>query len=493
MWGAGGLSAAIAALGTGLLVSAPAAHGVPSPGVGSSYAQSIQDTPKDGSLSVGAVLGEALAGHTNGVARAQSQGLDETAIGASLQAYNCGQAPSPSQLSLVSQPLQTETGQPGADQGVTEDPTTGLSTEGSNQLVPPTFGSTEFVRATGTPYGEADTSYGSLSAPGMPFSASGLHSRAWSGIVDGQRVAAATEDIKTISLGGGAVVLNGLHWEAMYPSGGTATPSASFSIGALTIQGTSAPTSNPTSALTAANAILGQLGLQLGVPTVSSQQGIIAMTPLELDVVPNSTRDGIIDPVTTQVSPVAIPVEHGLTDGFSPQEPAQLQQQLCQSDNVITTGDIAIASINGGGSYVTSFGGVDATSGDAPSNPFNLSLPAFGLGSAQTQFIPGTAGTPGRVGGASSTPSGGSAAGAAPSTPLGSAGPAGGSPSPTANSSGGGPTRNVNLAAAGTSPGGPLLGIGLGGLGALLLLGEGDRRLMRRAQRGRARFDTFEE
>src|SRR5438270_12238525 len=56
-----------------------------SPGIGSSYAQSLQVTPHEGSLAVGVVLGEALAGHTNGVARAQSQGEDLGSIGLALE------------------------------------------------------------------------------------------------------------------------------------------------------------------------------------------------------------------------------------------------------------------------------------------------------------------------------------------------------------------------------------------------------------------------
>ena len=60
------------------------------PGQGSSSAQLLQVTPHEGSLAVGAVMGEALAGHTANYARAQSQGLDLGAIGAALKGYNCG-------------------------------------------------------------------------------------------------------------------------------------------------------------------------------------------------------------------------------------------------------------------------------------------------------------------------------------------------------------------------------------------------------------------
>jgi hypothetical protein len=41
------------------------AGAAPAPGQGLSSAQSLYVTPKEGSLAVGVVLGEALAGHTN--------------------------------------------------------------------------------------------------------------------------------------------------------------------------------------------------------------------------------------------------------------------------------------------------------------------------------------------------------------------------------------------------------------------------------------------
>jgi hypothetical protein len=498
MWGAGGISAAVAVTG-GFLLGAPPARASITPGVGSSYAQSIQDTPKDGSLAVGAVLGEAIAGHTNGVARAQSQGLDETAIGTSLQAYNCGTAPSASQLSLVPQPLQAETGEPGAAQGFTDTPTTGANSESSSQLVPPTFGSTEFAQANAVPYGEADTSYASVAVPGAVFTVSGTESKAWSGLVDGRREAGATEDIKSLDLVSGLVQLNGLHWEVVYPSGGSTPPSASFTIGRMLVNGAPVPTGNPASALATANAVLGPLGLQLSVPTVTDQQGVESVGALQVNVVPNSTRDGALDPAVTGLQPITQQVDGGLENGFGPGEPSNVTQALCQSDTPITVADIAIASVDGAGSYVTSFGGVDASSGTAPVNPYDLNLQSFGSSPGSTDYIAGTPaipGTPSATG--SSGPSGASVPVGGTGTPVLSTTTAGvgaaktASAAPAAPSEGGSIQPAQNIAATGTSPGGPLLGIGLGGLGALLLLAEGDRRMMRRAQRG-GRFEDFED
>ena len=474
-WVVGGISAIVAASGATLLASGSARADV-SPGVGTAYGQAFQDTPKEGSLEVGFVLAEAIAGHTNYVARAQSQSVDLTSIGANLKNYNCGSAPTAFQLGLVPEPLQVETGQPGAAQGQTVSPTDGLTTEGQSQPVPPSWGGTEYGQATTAPYGEADTSYADVNVPGNPFEISGMKSKAFSGLVDGKREAGATVDIASLRLVAGTVNFSNLHWEVLYPSGGSTHPSGSFSIGHLTISGSTVPTTDPSAALSAANTALSALGMQLVPPGVSSAQGVEFVSPLQINVVPNSTRDTILDAVVNGTHPVVAPVLNGLENGFSPSEPPNLVQELCQTDTPITIADIAVAGVDGAGSYTTALGGVDATSGSAPVNPYNLNLPTLGS-SGTSQLIPGTPAVPGTPGSAASSGSGGVA-----SLPTSLASPGTGSPSAPVSSSG------QTLASAGHAAAGPLLGIGLGGLAGLLLLAEGDRRLMRRAQQGQDQF-----
>src|SRR5437660_3712916 len=212
-------SAAMVAMGVLGVGAGSPADAETSPGIGSSYAQSLQVTPHEGSLAVGVVLGEALAGHTNYVARAQSQGEDLGSVGLSMQGYTCGQPPNPTVVALVPNPLQAETPASGGVEDKTQDPSTGAQ-QTSPSSFPPSFASTEHVLTNGTPYGEADTSYGLLDASGA-FKISGMASKAWSGLVDGNRVAAATSDIGTLDIAMGAVVIKGLHWEVAYPSGGS--------------------------------------------------------------------------------------------------------------------------------------------------------------------------------------------------------------------------------------------------------------------------------
>jgi hypothetical protein len=456
-------SGALVLAGLGVGPGSPAGAD-PAPGIGSSYAQSLQVTPHEGSLAVGVVLGEALAGHTNKVARAQSQGEDLGSIGLALEGYNCGQQPSPQQVALIPQALQTETGDPGADKGKTLQPTDGAS-KASPTSWPPSWGSTEHVVANDAPYGEADTSYGLID--GGAFKVAGMASKAWSGVVDGKRVAGATADIGSIDLVMGQVVLKKLHWETSFPSGGGGQPSGAFSIGQLVIGGNPVPTADPSAALAAANKALGTLGIELDPPTVSQVQGVEFVSPLQIQVVPNDARDKILLAAIVPAQGAEHPVAKGLEEGFSPSEPQQIVQILCQSDTPITVADITIASIDGGGYFSAGLGGVNATSGELPANEFNLApfAPSSIAGSSSlvggTQAVPGVAGTAGQ---AAALPTQGPAAveGASIARPAPS-------------------TRARRAAAIGHGASGPLLAIGLGGLALLGLLIEGDRRVLRRA------------
>ena len=103
---------------------------------------------------------------------------------------------------------------------------------------------------------------------------------------------------------------------------------------------------------------------------------------------------------------------------------------------------------------------MNATSGDAPVNKFDLTqfTPSSSLGSSQlvgaTPAVPAVAGTP-------ATPPAGAVLG-------------------TTQTQGSGPRAAKVVAAVRHEASGPLLAIGLGGLGLLALLAEGDRRVLRR-------------
>jgi len=483
-WAIGLASSALLCAGVAAFGWSGTAKADTSPGQGSSYAQSFQVTPHEGSLAVGAVFGEALAGHTNTFARAQSQGLDLGAVGESMRGYNCGSPPQQPIYDAVPEALQTETGAQGADQGQTQGPAKS------------DYFSNEFVLANGNPYGEADTSFaGPIADPSNGFVVSGLHTKSWSGQVNGVNVAGAASDIKSLDLGGGAVHLDGLHWAAVYPTGGQ--PTGLFTVGNAVIGGNAVPNPADLSALgSAINQALAAIGIQVNLPQGTVVQGIQFVTPLEIAWVPSPARDQLLTTGVNAAQPPYYQITNGLENGFSSSQPPfnalgqaetgpngqQLAAALCQSDTPITVLDITVASFDGGGYFNTALGGVNATSSVLPANSYNLA--ALGFGSLNTpgssQLLAGTAGLAGSAGSLGSLGSSGT-----PGSSPGGSGPGSGSGSnPTGSSSASalGPLQNVAAS-------GPLLGSGLAGLGLLALLVEADRRKMRSAQR----TITFEE
>jgi len=469
--GIGAFAAASAALLTagvaGFLGAGPAAAD-DAMTQGSSSAQSMWVGPHEGSLAVGALFGVALAGNTGESSKAQSEGVDLGAVGESMETDNCGQAPAAAQF--VPQPLIVESGEPGASQGITQGPSQS------------DYGANEYGQADNTPYAEADTTYGGpLADPTDAVSVSGMHSKAWSGVVNGVDEAGASSDIASISLGGGAVVLDGLDWTSVSPTNGGGQQSGSFTIGKAVIDGTSIPTTDLSTLSTAVNQVLGTLGLLVNFPLPTVEEGIEFVNPLQIEVVPNSTRDSVEDPVIVAADPTYYQIANGAENGFSSdsspynnlgqaesnQAGEQIAAALCQSDTPITVADVAIASLDGGGYFSVELGGANSSDGALAANPY---LNALGLGSfgslspGSSTLTAGTLGSPGTAGSLSgATPAGLGAKSSVPSEQL--------------------PAQAARARLTGFSAGGPLLGAGLGALALLAGLIEGDRRLMRRAQR----------
>ncbi|HEY2427868.1 MAG TPA: hypothetical protein VGI06_02980, partial [Acidimicrobiales bacterium] len=322
------------------------------PGQGSAAAFTAAVIPRAGSLAIGVTFGEALAGHQNGTAKAQSQALDLGAIGTSLTGYNCGsRALRPDQLP---EPLIVETGEPGASKGVTQTDVGGAFSK--------------FGLATTAPYSQAITTTAPFGIAGVIDVGPGV-SKSWSGMVNGQRQAGASTDIASVTLPGG-VVLSALHWESIYQSTGSPQHTATFTIGKATLGGAALPTNNPTQTLTQVNTVLDLVGLQLKVPTAHLTSGTLYEDPLQINVVPNSTRDSALNTVLSGIEPIRQQVFAAALKAF------------CQSDTAITVADVAIAAISGGGSMNISLGGVQASSGTVAGNQYNLGLatPQLGAG-----------------------------------------------------------------------------------------------------------------
>jgi hypothetical protein len=467
----------IAAVATWTIAGAVNAATPVVPGEGNAATQTIAVIPKAGQLSIGVTLGESFAGHTNEEAKAQSQAIDLGAIGTSLSSINCNAAPTVPANELP-QPVEAETGVGNSAQGISE------AGDGSAVGSLDSAGFNRYAQATDAPYGKAVTSSGPISLAGVA-SIGGGTATSWSGIVNGEREAGATSYVSGITLPGG-ISLSGLSWSVLDESTGPKTVTGSFSIAGASIAGVPIPTNDPSSTLAQLNSVLEPLGEQLSPPDVHFTSGIEYVDPLELSVIPNATRDGLLNTILTGIQPVREDVFNALL------------QTVCQTDTAITVLDVALASISGGGTLNIILGGAQANSGLVPAGGFTL----------------GGAGAPSLGGGSGGSPSLGQSSSGSPdlggsddssSSSLGSPDPTAGDsgsaalPAATPDDSGSAITttgsRGTTLGPVSKASdvkgkrGGALATVGLCGLGLIGLLAEGDRRKMRKAQRS----VTFED
>lgn len=422
-------------------------------GTGSAFAQSVRIDPVAGGLSFGIGVGESLAGHQNTVATSESRAASLGVIGVTLAAPGCSGGDPTLPKEQQPQPVRTDSSTEGADAGFTsQDP-----------IVP---GVDRTVRATTAPFAETTTESQGLDIPGV-LTVGPTIARATSGVFGDYREATASTDIASISIGG-AITINGLHWEAFHRTGSREEVGGSFSIGSMTGPlGVPIPTGDAVAALTQANQVLELLGFRIEPPSyhldTTSTATLATVDPLAIALVPAPLRDQLVQPVLSGLQAVRDPLFQGLIDAS------------CQFATPITVLDILLNATGPGGQLSIDLGGVQASSsaislfsglGQLPPLP-PLAPASTGSGtSGGATTGGGTAARP-SAGGAAA-PSGGSTAGA----------------SPAASSSGSDtPIDDAVAAVAEGERGGKMLAVGGGGLLALLAAADGDRRKMRRAQR----------
>lgn len=430
-----------AGLATGPAGSPAAAQAGDAPGQGSAYAQTTKVDPRVGSLSLGITFGQALAGHQNSVAQAQSQAGNLGQIGGTLAAEGCDGGDPTLPKESQPQPIRIDSREEGAAEGRSEPDLNG--------------GATRFVRATPAPFAEAITETAPMTVAEQ-IKVGGGRATSTSGLVEGARVATAVSDVSGIDVAG-VVQLTGLRWEAIYQSGATPSVRGTFSIASASIAGQPVPTDDPTATIAQANAVLEPLGFRFEAPTVHEDAGILFIDPMTIRVVPSPTRDAVTGGVLGTVQPG----REALID--------LLLEADCSASGATTILDVVLGSITGAGSLGLELGGVQATSGEIKQNPF-----ALGRVNLTSRL-----GTP--APGATALGTAGGGAGSAPS--LDGSSPAGGSPAATAGSP---PAPTTAALASGRlegERGGALAGVGLGGLLLAAALAEADRRKMRRAQR----------
>lgn len=436
-----GAAAALTVAVTDPGAAAPSASSQTAPfnkGTGTAQANSIQVDPVAGGLSFGVGIGQALAGHQNTVGQAESRAFDLGVIGVTLAGEGCDGGDPTLPNSSQPQPERISSADEGSEQGKTS----GESFAGG-QI-------SKSVRATDDPMAEAITVAAPFEIPGV-LRVGATRALARSRVLaNGVREATAISEIGDLSLGGDALKIAGLRWEAIHRTGAVNETIGKFTVEALTVAGLPVPVGD----LTQLNAVLNPLGFTLRPPrtrTVDTSGGtIVVVDPISIAVIPNPTRDALLGDILAGIQAVREPLVDALIDAD------------CGNATYVTVLDVVISSITGGGTLSVSLGGVRASTAALKLFEGLGQLPPLPPLPPALPPTPALSGLPGRP--------------AVPGTP-GARVP--GSNTPAAEDSG--PIERV--VDTDGERGGAMAMVGAGGLLLLLAVAEADRRKMRSAQR----------
>lgn len=422
----------------------------PSFGVGSGRASAkyVKVGPSRGSLSLAPTVGLALSDFLNTRGRGDVRTVDFAALEDSIPVEVRDQMPT----------LKVESTDEGAEDGKT-------TTLGTPAEVPVGVAAAELNAAAGpAPFGRSSFTTAPIDL-GVVRIAGGT-AAATSGIVDGTvREAVGRVRIGSVDIGDGALLLEGLQWEAVHRSGSTSVEEGRFTVGSVSVAGQrfAAPdgAEQPLAdAIAAAAPLLQPLGLQIELPRARIEGGMVEMTPLRIRVA-GSEAGRVVGPVLEG----AQPARDALIDG--------IRGATEDADAVILLTDVALGVLAGGSTLDLELGGVTAQTAE-PAERFSFGAGGFDLSAGGTASIGGGGARPPASLGSSSSPV--PALGKAPA-PVGASTPAGTSSVDVAAPA----IAPVKSSSSGSGPAGPLLPIGLATAGLALAAGTVDyQRLLRR-------------
>jgi len=423
-------------------------------GSGRASAKYLKVGPSRGSLSLSPTVGLALSDFLNTRGRGDVRTADFAALEDSVPAEVRAQLPT----------LKVESTEEGAEDGKT----TSLGTPAE---VPVGISAATLDAAAGpAPFGRSSFSTAPIDLEVVRVA--GGTAAASSGIVDGTiREAIGRVRIGSVDIGGGALVLEGLQWEAVHRSGSASEAVGRFTVGSVTVAGQrfAAPdgAEQPLAdAITAAAPVLTPLGLQVDLPRSRVEDGFVEMSPLRIRVA-GSEVGKLVGPVVEAGQPARDAVVDGIRGATE------------DADAALLLGDVALGVLAGGSRLDIEIGGVTAQTAE-PAKRF-----AFGAGSGGFDLSGGGTSTAG-TSSALPRPSLGASGSAAPTpgkAPTSASAPATASAPAAASSDdvAAPATAPVGSSSSGSGPAGPLLPIGLATAGLAIGAGTVDyRRLLRR-------------
>jgi hypothetical protein len=420
-------------------------------GSGRASARYLKVGPSRGSLALAPTVGLALSDFLNTRGRGDVRTADFAALEDSL----------PPELVEALPTVKVESTDEGSEDGKT-------ATLGTPAEVPVGLSAVTLQASAGTaPYGRS--SFETAPVELEVLAVSGGTAEAFSGVVEGNvREAVGTVEIGKVDIGGGALVLEGVRWEAVHRSGAASAEQGTFTVGAVSVagqrfgapEGAEQPLAD---ALAAAQPLLGPLGLQVTLPESRIENGFVEMTPLRIRMA-NSELGSVVAPALEAAQPVREALIDALRSGSE------------DVDAAILLTDVALGVLAGGSTLDIELGGVTAQTAEpaerftfASGGGFDLSSGSGALGAAP---VPSDASS---SLGAGSAPT----ASVEPPAPLAGAG-AGVAADDSATSDIAADTVPVSSSATGGGAG-PLLLIGLAAAAAAVGAGTVDyRRLLRR-------------
>jgi hypothetical protein len=366
-------------------------------GTSTATASALALVPSTGGLGYTVTLSTSNAEYEQALAKAESQILNLGVIGTVLTTASCGK-PATIAASTLPQAVSLENNANPSSQTLNVAGTYNSSGAGAG---------IEQASVTQTPSGTATTRGGDFDVAGS-LDLSGLDTTATAGVINNEtRNVASSADIGQISLLGGLVVLQGLHWDASQQSGAANTSAATFTMGSAVVAGVTLPTPTPTELATVIgiiNTALSPTGFHITMPVVTQTPdthdgngATTAVSPLEIGVDNSALGAEVVGSELTTIQPFKTAIDDALIAAN------------CQlSGDTLPLVDIALATPAGGGGIDLDLGGATVNINDDPPvdafGTFGLatnsapsdtggSSPVFTPGDSGTPFIPGSSGS----------------------------------------------------------------------------------------------------
>lgn len=339
------------------------------PGSGDAHGIVARFGPTTGGLSLSSRFGLSLADYRVTFGRGQSQAVDMGAVALSLTSEGCdGNAVIDREQ--LPPTLVVDSRQDGSEEGRT------ITYQGTPAESPVVVAAgRQHARATDQPLGHGATEVAPIDIGGV-ITIAGGRSAATTELADQVREARASVDIPEVSVGGGELLIRGLHWDVVQRTGPDpdADPevTSSFRIDGVSLAGTDlGGADNPEEAaelLGGLNDALAPSGLRLEPPTLSVIDGVATVSPLRLAIVNSPAGAATVGPVLGGLQVLRQPLFDAIISA------------RCRSAGVILVGDVFLAVPAGSGRLDLDLGGVVATTeGEQFDNPFGAGSP-FGAG-----------------------------------------------------------------------------------------------------------------